>query len=57
MWPVFVHSIAYKNEVVQVATPQFMREDSVEGTRNEIDQVLKMAILDSNVIVLALYIL
>lgn len=46
-----------KNEVVQVAPPHFMREDSMEGNRNEIDQVVKMAILDSNLIVLALYIL
>lgn len=46
-----------KNEVVQVAPPQFMRENSMEGNRNEIDQVVKIAILDSNLIVLALHIL
>lgn len=42
---------------MQVAPPQFMREDSMEGNRNEIDQVVKIAILDSNLIVLALCIL
>lgn len=46
-----------KNEVVQVAPPQLMKEDSMDRNRNEIDQVVKMAILDSNLTVLALYIL
>lgn len=40
-----------------MAPPQFMREDSMERIRNEIDQVVKMAVLDSNLIILALYIL
>lgn len=46
-----------KNEAVQATPPQFVREDSMEGNRNEIDQVVKIAILDSNLILLALYIL
>ena len=41
-------SLLVKNELMQVALPQFMREDRVEGNRNGTDQVVKMAILYSN---------
>lgn len=46
--PIFVHFIAHKIELMQVALPQFMREDSMEGNTSGTDQVVKMAILYSN---------
>lgn len=41
-------SLLVKNELVQVALPQFRREYRVEGNRNGADQVVKMVVLYSN---------